>query len=239
MVTVSMTLPAAWWWCAGSRSRAMSLSRWRGATCTSSRRRRHPTAGSATALAMTAAGVTAREPTIAGAARCGDWAPPPPGAPPRPSGTSRSPGSTPARGSAPSGRTPWRSPRSAPPRCSTYRPATRPRSACSPAAVSVIGEPPASAAWPWPAPRLSYANAAIAEAVIVAGARLGEDAVLRNGLRMLEWLLAVETRNGHLSVVPAGGWGRGEAPSWLRPAADRGRRAGRRVRARGDGDRRL
>jgi hypothetical protein len=78
------------------------------------------------------------------------------------------------------------------------------------AAVSVIGAPPASAAWPWPAPRLSYANAAIAEAVIVAGSRLGEDAVLRNGLRMLEWLLAVETRDGHLSVVPAGGWGRGE-----------------------------
>ena len=78
------------------------------------------------------------------------------------------------------------------------------------AAVSVIGEPPASAAWPWPAPRLSYANAAIAEAVIVAGSRLGEDAVLRNGLRMLEWLLAVETRDGHLSVVPTGGWGPGE-----------------------------
>jgi hypothetical protein len=84
------------------------------------------------------------------------------------------------------------------------------------AAVSVIGEPPANAAWPWPAPRLSYANAAIAEAVIVAGSRLGEDAVLRNGLRMLEWLLAVETRNGHLSVVPAGGWGQGE----VRPGFD-------------------
>jgi hypothetical protein len=84
------------------------------------------------------------------------------------------------------------------------------------AAVSVIGEPPVSAAWPWPAPRLSYASAAIAEAVIVAGSRLGEDAVLRNGLRMLEWLLAVETRNGHLSVVPAGGWGQGE----VRPGFD-------------------
>jgi hypothetical protein len=78
------------------------------------------------------------------------------------------------------------------------------------AAVSVIGEPSASAAWPWPAPRLSYASAAIAEAVIVAGWRLGDDSILRNGLRMLEWLLAVETRNGHLSVVPAGGWGQGE-----------------------------
>jgi len=83
-------------------------------------------------------------------------------------------------------------------------------------ATAVIGEPPANAAWPWPAPRLSYANAAIAEAVIVAGWRLGRDPVLRNGLRMLEWLLAGETRNGHLSMVPVGGWGPGEA----RPAFD-------------------
>ena len=83
-------------------------------------------------------------------------------------------------------------------------------------AVAVIGEPPASRSWPWPMPRLSYANAAIAEAVIVAGWRLGRDEVLRQGLRMLEWLLAGETRNGHLSVVPVGGWGPGEP----RPAFD-------------------
>jgi hypothetical protein len=83
-------------------------------------------------------------------------------------------------------------------------------------ASSTIGEPPADAAWPWPEPRLSYANAAIAEAVIVAGWKLGRDRVLRNGLRMLDWLLTVETRDGHLSVVPAGGWSPGEA----RPAFD-------------------
>jgi hypothetical protein len=77
-------------------------------------------------------------------------------------------------------------------------------------AGTVIGAPTADAAWPWPAPRLSYANAAIAEAVIAAGDKLGRDHLLRNGLRMLAWLLAGETRNGHLSVVPAGGWGRGE-----------------------------
>jgi hypothetical protein len=33
---------------------------------------------------------------------------------------------------------------------------------------------------------------------------------------MLEWLLAGETRGGHLSVVPVGGWGPGER----RPAFD-------------------
>jgi len=83
-------------------------------------------------------------------------------------------------------------------------------------ACSVIGEPAADALWPWPEPRLSYANGAVAEAVIVAGEYLGRDGVLRNGLRMLHWLLAVETRDGHLSVTPAGGWGLGEA----RPAFD-------------------
>lgn len=77
-------------------------------------------------------------------------------------------------------------------------------------AVGVIGELPASAAWPWPLPRLSYANAVIAEAVIVAGWKLASEPVLRDGLRMLEWLLAGETRDGHLSVVPAGGWSQGE-----------------------------
>lgn len=83
-------------------------------------------------------------------------------------------------------------------------------------ASAVIGEPSANAAWPWPARRLSYANAAIAEAVIVAGWKLGRDSTLRDGLRMLEWLLAGESRDGHLSVVPAGGWGPGEP----RPAFD-------------------
>jgi hypothetical protein len=83
-------------------------------------------------------------------------------------------------------------------------------------AGSVIGAVPADTTWPWPAPRLSYANAAIAEAVIVAGHILGHDQLLWDGLRMLGWLLACETRDGHLSVVPAGGWGRGED----RPAFD-------------------
>jgi hypothetical protein len=77
-------------------------------------------------------------------------------------------------------------------------------------ASAIIGQPPADTEWPWPARRLTYANAAIAEAVIVAGWKLGRDRMLRNGLRMLEWLLTVQTRDGHLSVVPAGGWSAGE-----------------------------
>jgi hypothetical protein len=77
-------------------------------------------------------------------------------------------------------------------------------------AGTVIGEPAAGAAWPWPVPRLSHANAAIAEAVIATGDQLGRDDLLRTGLRMLDWLLAGESPNGHLSVVPAAGWGPGE-----------------------------
>jgi len=83
-------------------------------------------------------------------------------------------------------------------------------------AVSVIGRTPAAEEWPWPQPRLSYANAAIAEALIVAGDKLGRPQVRSDGLRMLGWLLRVETRNGHLSVVPTKGWSLGEA----RPAFD-------------------
>ena len=114
------------------------------------------------------------------------------------------------------GRTPWRSRRSVPSRYSRDGRDHAGALTLLDRASAVIGEPPADTAWPWPAPRLSYANAAIAEAVIVAGWKLGRDRILRNGLRMLEWLLTVETRDGHLSVVPAGGWGPGE----VRPAFD-------------------
>jgi hypothetical protein len=73
-----------------------------------------------------------------------------------------------------------------------------------------IGDPAADAGWPQSASRLSYASAAIAEAVIVSGHYLGDDRLLRKGLRMLEWLLATETRDGHLSVVSRPGWSPGE-----------------------------
>jgi hypothetical protein len=63
-----------------------------------------------------------------------------------------------------------------------------------------IGDPAADAGWSWPASGLSYASAAIAEAVIVSGHYLGDDRLLRKGLRMLERLLATETRDGHLSA---------------------------------------
>lgn len=79
-------------------------------------------------------------------------------------------------------------------------------------AVEIIGRPGREPAWQWPEARLSYANAALAEALIAAGSRLDRHEVLTDGLRALEWLLARETRNGHLSPTPAGGAGPHDRP---------------------------
>jgi hypothetical protein len=73
-------------------------------------------------------------------------------------------------------------------------------------AVGVPGDDPN---WQWPHPRLSYANAALAEVVILAG-HLGDDrALLAAGLRMLEWLRDIQVIDGRLSVLPVKGWQRG------------------------------
>jgi hypothetical protein len=65
--------------------------------------------------------------------------------------------------------------------------------------------------WPWPEERLSYANASIAEALIVAGEALPDGQALSRGLSLLEFLLRTQTRGGHLSVTPVGGRGREDA----------------------------
>jgi hypothetical protein len=70
--------------------------------------------------------------------------------------------------------------------------------------LKAIGQVPAGP-WAWPEPRLRYANAALAEAVIAAGAGLGRNADLERGLAMLSWLLEMETRDGHLSVTGSAG----------------------------------
>lgn len=61
--------------------------------------------------------------------------------------------------------------------------------------------------WLWPEQRLTYANATLPEAMIAAGSMLGRTPLVEHGLELLEWLLARETRGGHLSVTPAGGHG--------------------------------
>ncbi|CAM5792008.1 glycosyltransferase [Cellulomonas persica] len=65
--------------------------------------------------------------------------------------------------------------------------------------------------WPWPEARLTYANAVIPQAMVVIGVELGDDDLLKNGLRLLRWLVDEQTVDGHLSLVPAGGRGPGDA----------------------------
>ncbi|MEI7548003.1 MAG: glycosyltransferase, partial [Actinomycetota bacterium] len=72
--------------------------------------------------------------------------------------------------------------------------------------LDLVGPVPAGP-WVWPEPRLRYANAALAEAVIAAGSALHRVAAIDRGLAMLGWLLDLETRDGHLSVTGVGGRG--------------------------------
>jgi hypothetical protein len=76
-------------------------------------------------------------------------------------------------------------------------------------AATAVGQPDPDPRWPWPQDRLTYANAALAETVIAAGHLLDDPQALASGLRMLRWLLDIQISDGHLSVVPSGGWQRG------------------------------
>lgn len=64
--------------------------------------------------------------------------------------------------------------------------------------------------WPWPEPRLRYANGTVAEALLVAGKALPDPVLLARGLELLKFLLRLETRDGHLSVTPVAGRGAGD-----------------------------
>lgn len=70
-----------------------------------------------------------------------------------------------------------------------------------------VPEPNGDAAWPWPEPRLTYANAVLPEAMIATGDALADAALCQRGLELLEWLVAFETVDGHLSPTPVSGRG--------------------------------
>jgi hypothetical protein len=53
---------------------------------------------------------------------------------------------------------------------------------------------------------LTYANAALAEVHLAAGQHLNDRRAAAAGIRLLSWLLEQETRDGHLSPTPVGGW---------------------------------
>lgn len=73
-------------------------------------------------------------------------------------------------------------------------------------AATVIGLPGAEPGWTWPEPSLTYANPSLAEVIIAAGDLLGDESLLDDGLRMLDWLCLLQERDGHLSTIPVSGW---------------------------------
>lgn len=64
--------------------------------------------------------------------------------------------------------------------------------------------------WPWPEPRLTYANGALVECLLLAWQVLDDGPAGALGLELLDFLLATEVRDGRLSVTPVGGRGPGE-----------------------------
>ncbi len=79
-----------------------------------------------------------------------------------------------------------------------------------------VAGPTGDPSWPWPEPRLTYANAVLAEARIAAGVALGRPGLLDHGLALLAWLLEDHTTADRLSPSPATGTGFGDS----RPAFD-------------------
>ena len=77
--------------------------------------------------------------------------------------------------------------------------------------VASVPAPNGDAAWPWPEPRLTYANAVLPEAMIAAGAALDDATLRRRGLDLLAWLVEFETADGHLSPTPVAGRGAEDA----------------------------
>ena len=73
-------------------------------------------------------------------------------------------------------------------------------------AVKLIKRVEPGANWPWPEPRLSYANAVLPEVLIAAGQYLHDNDAHEYGLELLGWLLEAETLPGHLSPTGSRGW---------------------------------
>jgi hypothetical protein len=68
-------------------------------------------------------------------------------------------------------------------------------------------EPAMGDTWPWPEPVLTYENGLVVRALIVAGTRQRDPRMLHTGLRVLDWLITVQTApGGHLSPVGNRWW---------------------------------
>ncbi len=61
--------------------------------------------------------------------------------------------------------------------------------------------------WPWPEPAVTYANARLPQALILAGDAIGEPEMLAKGLDVLRWLLQIQrSPSGWFSPIGNQGW---------------------------------
>ena len=68
--------------------------------------------------------------------------------------------------------------------------------------------------WPWPEPVLTYANARLPQALIVAGETLEAEGMVERGVAVLDWLVRIQTVDGRFFPVGNRGWfARGGAPA--------------------------
>jgi len=71
--------------------------------------------------------------------------------------------------------------------------------------VGLFGEPPAD--WPWFEQQLTYENAIVPRALIVAGSRQGQVAVVERGCAVLDWLIRVQVdESGSFSPIGNSAW---------------------------------
>jgi hypothetical protein len=63
-----------------------------------------------------------------------------------------------------------------------------------------------SAEWPWPEDLLTYENARLPHALLVAGRTLSDEAMVNRGLASLRWLLDVQTADGQFAPIGNDGW---------------------------------
>lgn len=68
--------------------------------------------------------------------------------------------------------------------------------------------PPSARKWAWVADRLTYDNARLPEAMIRAGADMGNRGLVEQGLFLLDWLVDQEIGANGFSFTPVGGRGR-------------------------------
>lgn len=71
---------------------------------------------------------------------------------------------------------------------------------------SLLGDT-AFATWPWWEDTVTYDNAKLSHALILAGRRLNEQPMVDAGLQTLSWLMEIQTaEQGHLSIIGNDGW---------------------------------